>query len=171
MDPWKNLNFRLNFYGLNALGILDIQISPPVHFYSQKGRPLWPDPPQPPPVRVGPILADPLPPPKLGRPLWTVPYTIFGYFLSTFCFDTIPGLDSGSNYSIVTLGEGSEGHLYRLYPSPLRLTTVPAGVWTRWVSFLPSEPAAAEGAKHSALHWSHVGTQSIQFMKHKPLSR
>ena len=31
----------------------------------------------------------------------------------------------------------------------------------KWVSFLPGEPAAAEVAKHSALHWSHVGTQSV----------
>ena len=34
-------------------------------------------------------------------------------------------------------------------------------VVTKWVSFLPGEPAAAEVAKHSALHWSHVGTQSV----------
>ena len=59
MDPWENLNFWLNLYSLKVLDIVDIQISPPVHYYSQKGRPLWPDPP---PVRVGPILADPLPP-------------------------------------------------------------------------------------------------------------
>ena len=34
-------------------------------------------------------------------------------------------------------------------------------VMIKWVSFLPGEPAAAEVAKHSALHWSHVGTQSV----------
>ena len=33
--------------------------------------------------------------------------------------------------------------------------------YIRWVSFLPGEPAAAEVAKHSALHWSHVGPQSV----------
>jgi len=32
---------------------------------------------------------------------------------------------------------------------------------TKWVSLLPGEPAAAEVAKHSALHWSHVGPQSV----------
>ena len=53
---------------------------------------------------------------------------------SFFCVvvPTIPGLDSGSNHSIVTLGKGTEGYLYRFYPSPLRLTTVPAGVRTRF---------------------------------------
>ena len=30
-----------------------------------------------------------------------------------------------------------------------------------WVSFKPSEPAAAEGAKNFCTAWSHVGTQSV----------
>ena len=66
------------YFIFKALQLMTFKVHPSVQYYSCKGRPLWPDTP-PSPVRVGPILADPLPP-KLGRPLWMVPNTNHSQF-------------------------------------------------------------------------------------------